>query len=238
MSSTKSVPKRFRIERLEERIAPGFLFWADDLVHRMLAQWAVFEGSDSRQQNTCTVARTTTIERAPAHERSRPDNSERESVKFPVWAEVLLQEIDRERDRNSKADSMQNGSADRFTGFTKIMQAASQPKAVNETFPVWAQTLLTDLDRGADKEAVGQCTSEHDSNQTTSSDDDLSVACRQERESGGFPAWAKEFLSEVDRRLSRESGNEASTGSDEEQSARPDEIIGRLHPSARVCSDD
>lgn len=233
MVSAQSAPKRFRIERLEERTSPGILFWMDDLSEIMFAQWAIIEGSDTRQRTQFTAAQSATSEPSPVREISQPGTSNRESVEFPGWADVLLQEVDRDLDSNSKAAPDQSSRADRFTGFSEIMKRVSQAEAKSDRLPAWVQELLGDLDQRPEKEAVAQSASEHDSGQAANLDKKIGTDAQPESGVDHLPVWAKELLSEVDRRLVQESGSDTAGGIDTHQSTRLEELLSRVSPAAR-----
>lgn len=228
MSPTRLPAKRFRIERLEERITPSMMFWASDPGVNALTQWAIIEASDSPQ----STAQNSSPQRATHHETRCVESTQKRSH-FPAWAERILQEIEAELSHQPQPGHVPSGITDDVTFFSDVMNTARQTDAKNDVhFPVWAQELLADLDQRPSHEASAPSATENGESRSQIPHNESTLFVQPKCESTRFPAWAEQLLSAVDRRIEYESRNEFGGRNNASQSPCLDEVISRRVSSA------
>jgi hypothetical protein len=231
MLSTQSAPKRFRIERLEERIMPGFLFWAHDLNVNALTQWGVIEASDSPSPTPPAMAQCADVERTAFNELPQKATSKPERARFPAWAERILQEIEHELNSNPKEVRVHHGITDGVTFFSDFLDMPQRMETKDESFPVWAQELLADLDQRPAIEGATHSAAALSMDEACELDE-LSPDFQPECEVSRFPAWAEDLLSAVERRIDHDSRMEVAGCIDRNHSQHLNEVICRRLPSA------
>ena len=234
MSSTQSPSKRFRIERLEERITPGMLFWAEDLGVNTLTQWGVIEASDSPPNATQIAARSNTVGEATFIESNPAVTAKPETSEFPTWAARILQEIEHELSSQKPTVRVPPGFTNDVTFFSDFMNASNRDQSMDDNFPIWAQELLADLEQRPANEPASRSIAESDVRLASNDEDVRGDFIPPECETGRFPIWAEQLLSAVDRRIEHDSRIETAGSIGSSQSHRLNELINRRLPSARM----
>lgn len=234
MSSMQSAPKRFRIERLEERITPGFLFWADNLNVNAMSQWGLLEFSGPQQSTPQNFGRNAAIEGPRLSDAAPVVYAQSGRTRFPAWAERILREIEHELNSKTREVAAPKGVTDDITFFSDFQKSSPPEVSSEDVFPVWAQELLGDLEVRPDVEIVASAAVAGDSIEPCELSDEWSANFQPQCEVSQFPAWAKKLLSAVDRRITCDSRLAAAGRIDARCIQQFSEVIDKRLPPATM----
>jgi hypothetical protein len=154
MLTDQSPARRFRVEALEERIAPASSFWTDSLLGRMIAEWFVGNEVENAQLQL------------PDHSLSAGQNHQfgdtfqtvetSAGKAFPVWASDLLEQFENEGVEVPQASvsAFAEDPVPMYAGpVTNDSRSTEHPP---ETMPVWAEQMLADVGKTAATRSIGE----------------------------------------------------------------------------------
>lgn len=150
MPATEPVRRRFRIERLEERVTPGCLFFPDAASDGIATAWATGNGAESQEAVQSSITQSAILPRSAAARDTTPGSASEAKDRngFPAWADKFLQDIEQRFNGHSKtkADAGTQPATNESQATDNNSSSAS-PVKDRLGFPAWAEKLLVEVEQ-------------------------------------------------------------------------------------------
>lgn len=143
MVTDQSSVRRFRIERLEERIAPASSFWTDSLLGRMVAEWFVGNEVDNSERLNGGVP---SLAGSQVHQVAETVMAvDITDGAFPVWASEMLDQFENGRVGSPETPGTVFVEALAPNVAGSLQSDSPIAEDVSHRLPAWAERMLADV---------------------------------------------------------------------------------------------
>ncbi len=148
MTAQPATRRQFRMERLEDRVAPNSLLWQGGLVEVLVGTGALNAGFPAQP----LVSASTRIAALRLRTSSASETASPAVPTLPLWAESLLLQIEQELEKaaapaGEPVSVAQQDQADRLDALMAQVDEGlcHAVRPAGETMPAWAEDLLLEI---------------------------------------------------------------------------------------------